>query len=169
MSNKKVIKKERIEDFVVNSAKEMKNLGLSVARRVILLRKDKENAIVLGLQGGLGGGKTTFLQGFAQGLNIRQRVLSPTFVLMKRFSIPKKPGLGPYKFRDFYHIDCYRIKETKEMLRLGFKEIISNPKNIVCVEWADRIRNIMPPDTIWIDFNFLTKDKRKVRIRFPIK
>ena len=130
---------------------ETQKIGETIAKEILKL-KPKKKAIVLGLIGDFGGGKTCFLQGFAQGLGIKQRVLSPTFIIMRRFN-------------NFYHIDCYRIQKPQEILDLGFKRIIANPKNIVAVEWADRIRKIMPLNTIWIEFEFLGERKRKIMIR----
>ena len=78
----------------------------ALAKEIVNSLPEKK-AFVLGLEGDLGGGKTTFLQGFAKGLGIKEKILSPTFVLMKRFSINKnKPG-----FKDFYHLDCPFRKE----------------------------------------------------------
>ena len=124
--------------------------------RQILKQKTLPQAIIVCLCGELGSGKTTFLQGFARGLGLKEKILSPTFVILKRFKIKD------LRFKNFYHIDCYRIKNPKELLSLGFKEIISNPQNIVAVEWADRIRKIMPKNTIWVIFEFINKNKRKI-------
>ncbi len=122
-----------------------------------ILRKPlKKTAFVIGLLGDLGGGKTTFLQGFAKGLGIQEKILSPTFVLMKRFQV-----IG-YRFQTFYHIDCYRIQKPKEILDLGFEKIIFGPKNIVAVEWAERIRKILPKDALIVKFKFINKNKRKI-------
>jgi len=110
----------------------------------------------------LGGGKTTFLQGFSKGLGIKQKITSPTFVIMRRYKI-QNTG---YKIQNFYHIDCYRVEKPKEILDLGFKEIISNPQNIVAVEWVDRIRKIMPKNTIWIKFDFVNKNTRQISIKY---
>ena len=134
-----------------SSPSQTKKAGQLLAEEV-LKSKPAKKAFVIGLVGDLGGGKTCFLQGFAQGLGIKQRVLSPTFIIMRRFN-------------NFYHIDCYRIQKPQELLDLGFKRIIANPKNIVAVEWADRIRKIMPLNTIWIEFEFIGEKKRKIMIR----
>ena len=131
-----------------SSPSQTKKAGQLLAEEV-LKSKPAKRAFVIGLVGDLGGGKTCFLQGFAQGLGIKQRVLSPTFIIMRRFN-------------NFYHIDCYRIQKPQELLDLGFKRIIANPKNIVAVEWADRIRKIMPLNTIWIEFEFIGEKKRKI-------
>lgn len=125
--------------------------GFALAK-MLLREKPGKRALVLGLAGDLGGGKTTFLQGFAKGLGIKEKVLSPTFIIMRRTGY-------------FYHIDCYRLQEPKELLFLGFKKIVSDPKNIVTVEWADKVKKIMPRDTVWVEFDFIDKNKRKIVIR----
>lgn len=137
--------------IITKSDKETKKLGRRLAKKIIK-RKPLKKAFVIGLEGDLGGGKTTFLQGFAKGLGIKQKITSPTFVIIKRFT-------------NFYHIDCYRIKKPKELLNLGFKKIISDPKNIVVIEWADRIRKIMPQNTTWIKFSFIDKNKREIMLQ----
>jgi len=144
-----------MEIYLTKSPAQTKKLGQNLAKR-ILKSKASENANVLGLVGDLGGGKTTFLQGFAKGLGVRERVLSPTFVLMRKFSIPK---------RSFIHIDCYRIKKAGELLDLGFKELVSNSRNIVAIEWADRIKKIMPKNSLLIKFEFIDKETRKIMIK----
>ena len=111
----------------------------------------KKLARVLGLTGDLGAGKTTFLQGFAKGLGIKEKILSPTFIIIRRL-------------RNFYHIDCYRIKKPKEILNLGFKEIMSDPKNIVAIEWAERIRPLLPKSAILVQFKPVGKNKREIKI-----
>jgi len=145
--------------YLTKGSTQTKKLGESLAKE-ILKTKPKKTAFVIGLEGDLGGGKTTFLQGFAKGLGIKEKILSPTFVILKRFKVQ---GV---RFKDFYHIDCYRIQKPKEISDLGFKKIISNPENIVAIEWADRVRKIMPKNTIWINFNFIiNKNNRKINIK----
>ena len=144
--------------YLTNSFSETKKMGEKFAKK-ILQTFLQEKAVVLGLEGDLGGGKTTFLQGFAKGLGIKEKILSPTFVLMRRFQIPEKTVCC------FYHFDCYRIQKPNEILDLGFREIISEPKNIVAIEWAERIKKILPKDTIILKFDFLDKNKRKITIK----
>jgi len=83
---------------------------------------------------------------------------------MRKSKIPKK-NIGD-TYVNFYHVDCYRIKKPKEILDLGFKEIISNPHNIITVEWADRIKKNIPKGAIWTSFAFLGRNKRKIVIKF---
>ena len=148
------------KENITSSSVQTKKLGESFAKE-ILEKKPKKTAFVIGLEGGLGGGKTTFMQGFAKGLGVKEKILSPTFVIMKKFKIQYLKSNIQY----LIHIDCYRIQKSKELLDLGFKEIVSNPKNIIAVEWADRIRKIMPKDSIWIKFDFIDRRKRKITFR----
>ena len=137
--------------IISRGERETKKLGEKLAKKIVEKRSLKK-AQVLGLVGDLGGGKTTFLQGFAKGLGIKQKITSPTFVIIKRFG-------------SFYHIDCYRIQKPKELLDLGFKKVISDPKNIVAVEWADRIRKIMPKSALWLEFEFIGEKTRKIVLK----
>lgn len=137
--------------FFTSNPSQTKKAGRLLAEE-ILKSKPGKKAFVIGLVGDLGGGKTTFLQGLAKGLGVKEKILSPTFIIMRRFN-------------SFYHIDCYRIKKPQEIISLGFKKLIANPKNIVAVEWADRIYQIMPSNTIWVEFDFLGEKKRKIMVK----
>lgn len=111
----------------------------------------------LALSGDLGAGKTTFTQAFAKALGIRKRILSPTFLIMKRFPIHHR------KFKNMYHIDAYRVSSA-DLEKLGVREIF-NGENIVLIEWADRVRDILPKTTTWIKFSHGTSEnERKITI-----
>ncbi|MBI2624813.1 MAG: tRNA (adenosine(37)-N6)-threonylcarbamoyltransferase complex ATPase subunit type 1 TsaE [Candidatus Nealsonbacteria bacterium] len=144
--------------IITKSARATKKFGEIFAKE-ILEKKAGSRSLVIALVGDLGCGKTTFLQGFARGLGIKERVLSPTFILVKRFQLN---SLTMKQFNDFYHIDCYRLGKPKELSQLGFKEIIFNPRNIVAIEWADKVKKTMPPKAIWVKFRFVDKNKRKI-------
>lgn len=144
--------------FSTASFRKTQKAGQNLAKDVLSRRLGRK-AVILGLVGDLGGGKTTFLQGFAKGLGVKEKILSPTFVILKRFQLAGK------SFVNFYHIDCYRIKDPKDLLVLDFKKIVSNSKNIVAVEWADRVKKILPKETIWIHFKFINAQTRQIVIR----
>ena len=131
-----------------------------IKRFVTEILKPQKGALVFGLKGELGAGKTTFLQGFAKGLGIKNKIISPTFVIMNRFPIKKG------KFTNFYHLDCYRIEDAKEMKNLEFEEIINNSKNIVCIEWPEKIKKALPKNINMIKFDILEGDKRKIIIDY---
>ncbi|MFA5083850.1 MAG: tRNA (adenosine(37)-N6)-threonylcarbamoyltransferase complex ATPase subunit type 1 TsaE [Candidatus Paceibacterota bacterium] len=141
-------------EILSHSSRETKKNAKILAAE-ILSRSFKPSALVIGLSGDLGAGKTTFIQGFAKGLGIKNKVLSPTFVIFKRFKIHDS------RFKNLYHIDCYRLRKPKELLDLGFEEIINNPRNIVLIEWADKIKKILPKKTIRIEFEYGKKENER--------
>lgn len=119
--------------------------------------KKGKKALVLALQGDLGGGKTTFAKGLAKACQVKEEIVSPTFVIFNRYQAYRK-------FKNFYHFDCYRLESSKDVLVLGFNEIISNPENIVVIEWAEIIKDVLPKDTIFINFIFVSENKRRIEI-----
>jgi tRNA threonylcarbamoyladenosine biosynthesis protein TsaE len=145
--------------FLTKSEKGTEKLGEKIGKKILKEKLDK-SAKILVLEGDLGGGKTTFLKGFAKGLGIKEKILSPTFILFRKFQIPNS------KFQNFYHIDCYRIEKAKEILNLGFKKIIKDPKNIVAVEWAERVKEVLPKKVLKIKFKILGKKEREILIKW---
>ena len=147
--------------FLTRSEKGTEKLGEKIGKKILKEKLDK-TAKILALEGDLGGGKTTFLKGFAKGLGIREKILSPTFILIRKFSIKHRTS----NFKHFYHIDCYRIEKEREILNLGFREIIKDPQNIVAIEWADKIKKILPKKVIKIKFKILGKKEREILIKW---
>lgn len=129
----------------------------------IKLAKQEANKLksghVLALVGELGVGKTHFVKGLALGLGIKQNINSPTFVILKKYQLPKTKGQIKY----LIHIDCYRLNTGEELLDLGWQELIAQPANLVVVEWADKIKSILPPKTRWIKFKSLNENKRQIK------
>lgn len=143
-----------------DNSNQTKKMAEALAKE-ILRTNPRKTAFLLALEGDLGSGKTTFLQGFARGLGIREKILSPTFVIFRKFKVRNS------KFKIFYHFDCYRLQKPKEILKLDFKEIISNPQNMVAVEWSEKIKKILPENKITLKFKFLDKNKRQISIKWP--
>lgn len=135
--------------FISKNTGQTKKIAGDLARRLLI--KSRTKALIIGLTGELGSGKTIFVQGFAIALGIKSRIVSPTFVLMR-------------KHGNFYHIDAYRIKKTKEIVDLEWKEIINNPKNIIIIEWAEKIKGILPKNYIKIKFEHVSRNKRKISL-----
>ena len=136
---------------------------------VATLSPKKDEATVVGMYGDLGSGKTTFTQAVAKSLDVSESVLSPTFVIEKIYPIRtdgrKRPtSNGASEFSHLIHIDAYRLDHSDELLHLGWKEIISNPKNLILIEWPERVADIMP-EHIKISFKTLdNKDSREIEI-----
>lgn len=148
------------------SAKQTQSLASRLAKK-ILVSKPEQGAFVLALKGDLGSGKTTFVQGLAKGLGIKNKINSPTFVIMKKFKVPHRGtlrGRQNSKCKVFYHFDCYRIDKPEEILELGWQEIIANPQNIVAIEWPEKIKKFLPKETICLNFKFINKNQREIKI-----
>lgn len=116
----------------------------------------------LALSGEMGAGKTTFIQGIAQGLGINQRVNSPTFIIMREYS-QNENGNAP----NFYHVDLYRIEENaeKEVENLGLLDIINKRESIVVIEWAEKIDSSLPANVKRAEIEILPEGARKITIR----
>ena len=133
------------------SAKETQNVSKDLAQSLIdqVDRGVTSLPLIYCLSGDLGSGKTTFAQGFARGLGITTRLLSPTFIIVRRYKIPHTAYW-------FYHLDLYRIEHEKELETLGIQEILYNPHNIVAIEWAEKLGSLMPEHRIDIEFSILS-------------
>jgi len=143
--------------YLAKNPSQTKQIGKRLAQK-ILKGKPQKTASVVKLFGDLGAGKTTFLQGFAKGLEIKEKILSPTFVLMRKIRLGKSKGKdSSASFKYFYHIDCYRIKEGKDLLDLGLKEIISQPENIIAIEWAEKAKEALPENALSVTIGYLDK------------
>ena len=148
--------KEQTQKFASQFAKKLKGGG------------------VLCFYGDLGSGKTTFIQGLARGLGVKENVTSPTFVLMKKY--PRRGAIhcarqrgvinhAPTKCKTFfYHMDAYRLSNSQEAIDLGIEEIWNDKNNIIAIEWADRISSVLPEKKIDLCFESLGKNKRKITI-----
>jgi len=163
-----------MEKITLNSALETKKFASQLAKKIV---KEKESfgegyssrgAFIIGLIGELGSGKTTFAQGFAKGLRIREPILSPTFVVYRRYAIKDKNEGKSSKilasgFKNFYHFDCYRLKNHEEILSLGFVDIVKETDNLIIIEWADRIKKILPKNALILRFKFLGEGRREIK------
>ena len=113
-------------------------------------------ATVVGLYGDLGAGKTTFVQAAASALGVSETVNSPTFLIWKRFKI------YDLRFKHLIHCDSYRLKSVEELKRLRFNELLADPDNLIFVEWADKVVDILPKDHRKLFFEFTDDKTRKI-------
>jgi tRNA threonylcarbamoyladenosine biosynthesis protein TsaE len=114
-------------------------------------------ALLVELSGNLGAGKTTFTQELARQLKIKEKITSPTFVLMKKYSI----DFG--QFKTLVHIDAYRVENSEEISILNFPELLSNPENLILLEWPEKIADILPEEKITITLE-VDGEEREINI-----
>jgi tRNA threonylcarbamoyladenosine biosynthesis protein TsaE len=136
--------------YITKSANETQNLAANLAKKL-------KGGDILALSGDLGGGKTTFVQGLAKGLRIKEKIQSPTFVLMKIYQIPKK------KF-SLCHIDLYRLKNEKDIESIGFQDYLKSSDYICVIEWAEKLRQLadLSQKAKWIKFEYVDEKTRKI-------
>lgn len=133
----------------------------SVAHSVLQHIKVADHAAVVRLSGDLGAGKTTLVQAIARELGVGEEVTSPTFVIMKQYTLPESSqGIDM-----LVHIDAYRIEDPQEMHVLRFEEILKTPHTLVCIEWGERIESLLPTHTIKVDISSTdTENERSIYI-----
>jgi len=152
--------------FITDNSEQTRKLGERLASE---LRGGK----IICLTGELGSGKTTFSQGVLRGLGAKEPYTSPTFVVMKQYKLKaqnlkrkatvKSSKLSENKIEKVFHLDCYRVN-AEDIMNLGWEEIISSKNNIVIVEWAERIEQIVPKKAMWIKFGHKGKNEREIMI-----
>lgn len=104
-----------------------------------LLGQNLSSPLVIALEGELGTGKTVFVRGVSRGLKVQEQVSSPTFVLLKIYR-----GRLPV-----YHFDFYRLGADEDPIELGFEDYLPG-EGIACIEWAERLPALLPPDQLQI-------------------
>lgn len=125
------------------SSGDTKKFGEELGKKLL-----KTGGIVC-LYGNLGAGKTTFIQGLAKGLKIKQRVNSPTFIIARQYN-------------NFFHVDLYRLKTLVDAKNLGIEEMWST-NNVVCIEWPEIIEGILPKH-IKVIFKTINENERQIEI-----
>ena len=122
---------------------------------------------VIGLIGDLGSGKTTFTKGLAEELKVEENITSPTFVILKEYSIlkPMIHRAGVSKgLKKFIHVDAYRVETLKDIKSVGIEDYLGRKDIVMVIEWAEKIKEILPKSTIYIKFETLNEKSRKILI-----
>ena len=152
-----------MKQITTNSAKETFEFAKNFA-------KDLRGGEVIGLIGDLGACKTIFTKGLASGLGIKKTITSPTFVLMKIYEVEsEKPArdasqneAGWFKVQNLIHIDAYRIKSAQDLKSIGIEEYFNCSDTVLAIEWADRIKKILPKKTRFIKIEYREDNKRLI-------
>jgi tRNA threonylcarbamoyladenosine biosynthesis protein TsaE len=96
-----------------------------------------DKALLVGLSGHLGAGKTAFVRLVARTLGINEDVTSPTFVIMKIYDIDPKSGFLNWK--KLVHIDAYRLERSEDLAVLNFEELLEDKNNLIMIEWPENV------------------------------
>ncbi|MBI2757725.1 MAG: tRNA (adenosine(37)-N6)-threonylcarbamoyltransferase complex ATPase subunit type 1 TsaE [Chloroflexi bacterium] len=104
------------------------------------------------LQGDLGAGKTTFVQGLAQGWGSLDGVSSPTFVLVNEYGRPDEEKL--------FHMDAYRLESAPEAAELDLDSMLAD--SALIIEWPERVESILPPERLWLHLEYMAEEHRQI-------
>lgn len=105
------------------------------------------------LEGDLGTGKTCFVQGIGQALGVREPITSPTFTLIGEYR-------GADQTMPLFHIDVYRLDHAAEIEGLGLWDYLYDD-GVCAIEWADRIRDYLPEEVLWIKLRHYLDTNRR--------
>lgn len=141
-------------EFITEGAAATRALGAALARTLM-------PGQVIALRGDLGAGKTTFVQGLAEGLGYAGPVTSPTFILVNEYPLPAH--------RRLIHIDAYRLGDLAnaalaEAATFGLEELFDDSDAIIAVEWSERVAAALPPDHLLVEIQAEAGDTRRIRI-----
>jgi len=135
------------QTFVCHSTKETQELGKKIARSCA-------DGALISLRGSLGAGKTVIAKGIAEEIGITEAIVSPTFTLIQEYE-----GKMP-----LIHMDLYRIDGVEEFEGIGGEELLYQ-KGITLIEWSEKIDEILPEHTIYIDIEILDNQDRQITIQ----
>lgn len=118
-----------------------------------------DSARVIALSGELGAGKTTFAQALARALGvIEEQVTSPTFIIQKTYPLEGQA------FSTLVHIDAYRLEHSRELLALGWEELIQDPGNLIIVEWPERVADLLPKSALTMRLTYVDETHRSISL-----
>ena len=123
------------------------------------ITETNDQAIVVGLYGNLGAGKTAFTKCLAKELGIEIPVTSPTFVITKEYEVPNK------NFSKLIHVDAYRLSSIADIEAIGLGEKFNDSDCVTLIEWPEKIEGALPKDTIFINFEYIDEQTRKISFR----
>lgn len=136
--------------MLTHSTEETIKIGQKLANKV-------KNGGLICLFGDLGSGKTTLTKGIAKFLGIQEfSIKSPTYTYIREYQIRKN---------HVYHIDLYRLEIIDELLWHEISELIENKKNILIIEWADKLTDKLPNHSIKIFLKYIDENTREINFK----
>jgi len=129
-----------------------------VAERILedVNKRNFKNAKVVTLSGDLGAGKTTLTQEIAKALGIKEKVISPTFVIMKKYKTTHD------SFKQLVHIDAYRLEKSQELMSLGWSDLLKDEGNLIILEWPEKVLECLNNDIYKVILNHEDEENRSI-------
>ncbi|HHU16961.1 MAG TPA: tRNA (adenosine(37)-N6)-threonylcarbamoyltransferase complex ATPase subunit type 1 TsaE [Clostridiales bacterium] len=131
--------------IVIQNELDTKRFGIELAQKL-------KPGDIVALIGDIGTGKTTLTKSIAEGLGITEMITSPTFAIVQEYMSGRIP---------LYHFDVYRLNSEEEMYELGYEEYFFG-KGVCVVEWADKILELIPQDSIIISIEYGTNEEQRI-------
>jgi tRNA threonylcarbamoyladenosine biosynthesis protein TsaE len=122
-----------IEVYASTSEEETFRLGAEFSKRIV-------PGDVVAFYGDLGAGKTEFIKGICEGLEVREIVSSPTFNIVNEYAGEDRNG----RALRLFHIDLYRVETASELVEIGLEETMSDPEAVKLIEWAEVAEKLLP-------------------------
>lgn len=144
-----------MEELISNSSQQTENFGRIFAKKL-------KGGDVIFLMGEMGAGKTTFVKGLAKGIGVNSRVVSPTFVIVRKHTVSNKNS----NISTLYHLDLHRLDDTKQALLVDLKDFLDDREGIVVIEWPNISQGIVKGKVWKVVFIDAGMDKRKITIQY---
>jgi tRNA threonylcarbamoyladenosine biosynthesis protein TsaE len=152
------------KQFITKSFEETEQLGEEFAGQL-------QPGSVVALIGELGGGKTTFVRGLVRGLGFENRVVSPTFTVMRMYKRKVKSEKSKVKsvvqnskIERVYHIDLYRMTSREDLKTLDFVDMVQDSQAVMLIEWPELAEGLLPEERMEVRFEHMGEEKRKITI-----
>lgn len=113
-----------------------------------------DRATLVTLSGELGAGKTSFVKALGKALGVQEHITSPTFVLLKSYPLSRKD------FSRLIHVDAYRLAGGAHLAPLKFDEYLADPRNLIVLEWPERIEDALPKADIALSLSVVEDERR---------
>ena len=147
-----------MEKFTIKNLAEFEKFTKEFLEKIYKIKTESgDRPVVISLVGDLGVGKTTFVQILARELGIKEVVNSPTYIILKQYQIEDNKN-----FKQLVHMDAYRLDSLKELEPLRFNEYLNQSDTVMCIEWADKIKEKLPADIINVSIRIVNEETREI-------
>ena len=134
-------------NFIIDTEAETRALGLSIADAA-------EPGDIIALIGDLGTGKTALTKYIAEGLGVKEEVISPTFTIVREYRSGRLP---------LFHFDVYRLSGPEEFIDAGAEDYLED-SGLSVIEWADIVADALPADALLVNIEYAEDNKRRIMI-----
>ena len=142
-------------DFFSRSPEQTRRVGRRLGEAL-------ETGDVICLQGDLGAGKTTFVQGIAQGWGSVDSVSSPTFILVNVYRQADQ-SKGGSTLPLLFHMDAYRLDSTPEAEELDLDSMLA--QGALLIEWPERMNGLIPKEHLWVNLEHIDDEEREMKFK----